>query len=281
MVRKKLTKQQRYYRKHKGKYRRYGRNYVKRVKEKAEQLAKEKLLKETKEEKLARKKELSLKRKKLAERKREKRKYLRRKKAIYFIATIQNNKPFKIFNRYVDYSWASKKWEQVLEEQKNLFYPGFKYPLMFLYKVEPGEENTITQRNNLGKIIQTTIPGFKIIFHDTYYTEKNIYFKNKKKTVPAYFLLQLLNVNDNIKQCFLIKNKICIEDEGRYFLFSCKNIDEAVSIKNTLRKRILDMGKTNILFFNDVNTIAMKDEIYDNIIKQGICERNYLIRSDA
>jgi hypothetical protein len=25
----------------------------------------------------------------------------------------------------------------------------------------------------------------------------------------------------------------------------------------------------------------MKDEIYDNIIKQGICERNYLVRSDS
>lgn len=277
MGRKKLTKQQRYYRKHKAKYRKYGRNYVKRVKEKA----KEKLLNETKEEKQARKKELSLKRKKIAERKRERRKYLRRKKAVYFIATIRSNKPFKIFNRYVDYSWASKKWEQVLEEQKNLFYPGLKYPLMFLYKVEPGEENVITQRNNIGKIVETKIPGYKIIFQDTYYSERKIYFKNKSVRVPAFFLLQLLNVNTNIKQVFLIKNKICVEDEGKYFVFSCKDANEASSIKNRLREKYMETGKTNVLFFNDVNTIAMKNEIYDNIIKQGICDRDYFIRGDS
>jgi len=277
MGRKKLTKQQRYYRKHKAKYRKYGRNYVKRVKEKA----KEKLLNETKEEKQARKKELSLKRKKIAERKRERRKYLRRKKAVYFIATIRSNKPFKIFNRYVDYSWASKKWEQVLEEQKNLFYPGLKYPLMFLYKVEPGEENVITQRNNIGKIVETKIPGYKIIFQDTYYSERKIYFKNKSVRVPAFFLLQLLNVNTNIKQVFLIKNKICVEDEGKYFVFSCKDANEASSIKNRLREKYMETGKTNVLFFNDVNTIAMKNEIYDNIVKQGICDRDYFIRGDS
>lgn len=277
MGRKKLTKQQRYYRKHKAKYRKYGRNYVKRVKEKA----KEKLLNETKEEKQARKKELSLKRKKIAERKRERRKYLRRKKAVYFIATIRSNKPFKIFNRYIDYSWASKKWEQVLEEQKNLFYPGLKYPLMFLYKVEPGEENVITQRNNIGKIVETKIPGYKIIFQDTYYSERKIYFKNKSIRVPAFFLLQLLNVNTNIKQVFLIKNKICVEDEGKYFVFSCKDANEASSIKNRLREKYMETGKTNVLFFNDVNTIAMKNEIYDNIVKQGICDRDYFIRGDS
>lgn len=277
MGRKKLTKQQRYYRKHKAKYRKYGRNYVKRVKEKA----KEKLLNETKEEKQARKKELSLKRKKIAERKRERRKYLRRKKAVYFIATIRSNKPFKIFNRYVDYSWASKKWDQVLDEQKNLFYPGLKYPLMFLYKVEPGEENVITQRNNIGKIVETKIPGYKIIFQDTYYSERKIYFKNKSVRVPAFFLLQLLNVNTNIKQVFLIKNKICVEDEGKYFVFSCKDANEASSIKNRLREKYMETGKTNVLFFNDVNTIAMKNEIYDNIVKQGICDRDYFIRGDS
>lgn len=273
MVRKKLTKQQRYYRKHKAMYRKNGRDFVKRVKEK--------LLNETKEEKQTRKKELSIKRKKIAERKRCKRKYLRRKKAVYFITTIRNNKPFKIFNRYVDYSWASKKWDSVLEEQKNLFYPGLKYPLMFLYKVEPGEENTITQRNNIGKIIETKIPGYKIIFQDTYYSEIKIYFKNKSARVPAYFLIKLLNMNNNIKQVFLIKNKICVEDEGKYFLFACKNINEASSIKNRLREKYMETGKTNVLFFNDVNVISMKDEIYDNIIKQGICNLNYLNRSDS
>jgi|688.fasta_scaffold61622_2 hypothetical protein len=276
MVRKKLTKQQRYYRKHKAKYRKYGRNYVKRVKEKA----KEKLLNEAKEEKEARKKELSLKKKKIAERKRNKRKYLRRKKALYFIATIRNNKPFRIFNRYVDYSWASKKWDTVLEEQKNLFYPGLKYPLMFLYKVEPGEENTITQRNSIGKIIETKIPGYKIIFQDTFYNEIKIYFKNKSVRVPAYFLIQLLDMNTNIKQVFLIKNKICVEDEGKYFLFTCNDKNEASSIKNRLREKYMETGKTNVLFFNDVNMISMKEEIYDNIVKQGICDLNYLNRGD-
>ena len=152
---------------------------------------------------------------------------------------------------------------------------------MFLYKVEPGEENTITQRNSIGKIIETKIPGYKIIFQDTYYSERKIYFKNKSVRVPAFFLLQLLNVNGNIKQVFLIKNKICVEDEGKYFVFSCKDANEASSIKNRLRDKYMETGKTNVLFFNDVNTIAMKNEIYDNIVKQGICDRDYFIRGDS
>jgi hypothetical protein len=277
---KKLTPQQRYYRKHKGKYRKYAKKYRKQAKEKLEQLEREKLLNETKEEKLLRKKEISLKRKKIRQRKHDKQQYLRRKRATYFIATIKNNKPYKIINRYVEYSWASKKWDEVLEQQQNIFYPGFQYPLMFLYKVKIGEENTIVQRNKLGKLIETTIPGFRIIFHDTYYTEKNVFFKNKRQTVPAHFILKLLNINDNIKQCFLIKNKICIEDEGKYFLFSCTDVQTAIGIKNRLREKILAMDKTNILFFNDVSSISMKNEIYDKIIEQGICNKIYLIRND-
>lgn len=268
MALKKLTKQQRYYRKNKAKYRRWNRNRYRRLVKSGEMA----------EIKKAKKK---LRNKKKQNKKNNNNKILRRKKAIYFIATILNNKPFKIFNRYVDYSWASKKWDSILDEQKNLFYPGLKYPLMFLYKVEPGEENTVTQRNEIGKIIETKIPGYKIIFHDTYYNERKIYFKNKSVRVPAYFLLQLLNVNDNIKQVFLIKNKICVEDEGKYFVFSCKDANEASSIKNRLREKYTETGKTNVLFFNDVNTIAMKNEIYDNIVKQGICRRDYFTRGDT
>jgi hypothetical protein len=267
MALKKLTKQQRYYRKNKAKYRKWRRKRVKRLVESGEMAKIIKLKKK-------------IRNKKKENKKRNKRKIERKKNAIYFIATIRGNKPFKIFNRYVDYSWASKKWDTILEEQKNLFYPGLKYPLMFLYKVESGEENTITQRNSIGKIIETKIPGYKIIFQDIFYSEMKIYFKNKSVRVPAYFLIQLLDMNSNIKQVFLIKNKICVEDEGRYFLFTCKDKNEASSIKNRLREKYMETGKTNVLFFNDVNTISMKEEIYDNIVKQGICDLNYLNRSD-
>jgi hypothetical protein len=267
MALKKLTKQQRYYRKNKAKYRKWRRKRVKRLVESGEMAKINKLKKK-------------IRNKKKENKKRNKRKIERKKNAIYFIATIRGNKPFKIFNRYVDYSWASKKWDTILEEQKNLFYPGLKYPLMFLYKVEPGEENTITQRNSIGKIIETKIPGYKIIFQDIFYNEIKIYFKNKSVRVPAYFLIQLLDMNSNIKQVFLIKNKICIEDEGKYFLFVCNDKNEASSIKNRLREKYMETGKTNVLFFNDVNTISMKEEIYDNIVKQGICDLKYLNRSD-
>jgi hypothetical protein len=261
----KLTKQQRYYRKNKGKYRKY----AKKRKEIAETNLKA-LEKETKKKDS----------KKKLNKHKNTQKNLRRKKAVYFIVTIRNNKPYKIFNRYVDYSWASKKWDDLLEEQKTLFYPGKKYPLMFLYKVNLGEENIVTERNDIGKLIETKIPGYKIIFHDIYHSEKNVFFKNKRKTVPAKFILDLLNFNDNIKQCFLIKNKICVEDEGKYFLFSCSDVNTAIGIKNKLREMIMDMGKTNILFFNDVSSINMKSEIYDKIVEQGICQRIYLMRND-
>jgi hypothetical protein len=268
MALKKLTKQQRYYRKNKAKYRKWKKERLKRIVDSSETARINKLKKK-------------LLNKKKQNKKRNKNKVIRKRNAVYFIATILNNKPFKIFNRYVDYSWASKKWDSVLEEQKNLFYPGLKYPLMFLYKVERGQENTITRRNEIGKIIETKIPGYKIIFQDTYYSEIKIYFKNKSVRVPAYFLLQLLNINDNIKQVFLIKNKICVEDEGKYFVFSCKDANEASSIKNRLREKYMESGKTNVLFFNDVNTISMKNEIYDNIVKQGICKRDYFTRGDT
>jgi hypothetical protein len=280
MVRKKLTKQQRYYRKNKSKYRKYFKNYRKKQKEKEQQLLKEKLANETKEERLARKKEISLLKKKIRNKKSEKYKRLRKKRATYFIATIMNNKPFKIINRYVSYSWASKKWDEVLEQQKTLFYPGIKYPLMLLFKVKPGEENTLTQRSKIGKLIETTIPGFKIIFYDVYHNEQRVFFKNKQTLVPARFILSLLNINDNIKQCFLIKNKICVEDEGKYFLFSCSDVNTAIGIKNKLMDTMLEMGKTNVLFFNDIKSIGMKSEIFKSIIEQGICHKAYLARND-
>lgn len=277
MVRKKLTKQQRYYRKNKAKYRKYFKNYRKKQKD---LLNAETPITSIVGKKVKKEKKIDDLQKKLNCKKHNKKRLLRKKKATYFIVTIRNNKPFKIINRYVDYSWASKKWDDVLEQQKNLFYPGFKYPLMFLFKVKPGQENTVTQRNELGKIIQTKIPGYKIIFHSTYYAEKKVYFKNKKTSVPAYFILDLLNINNNIKQCFLIKNKICIEDEGKFFLFSCSDVKTAIGIKNKLMEKCMDIGKTNILFFNDVNSISMKSEVYDKIVDQGICSRVYLLRKD-
>lgn len=280
----KLTKQQRYYRKHKGKFKKYAKKYRKIAQEKAKELNKEKekekkrlKLEAEKEKKKLKRAEQSAKRKIIAKRKFEKKKYERRKRAIYFIATIRNNKPLKIFNRYVDFSWASRKWDEVLESQKNLFYPGFKYPLMFLYKVKPGEENTITQRNEIGKLVETKIPGYKIIYHDVYYDEKLVYFKNKSKRVPASFIFSLLNMNDNIKQCFLIRNKICVEDEDRYFLFVTSDNNTAMSIKDRLMEVMLSLGKTNVLFFNDIRTIAHKEDIYAKLVEQGICTRYYLI----
>lgn len=276
MANKKLNKWQRYYRKNKAKYKAISKKRRDKEKEGKPVL--------TAEEKV----KIMLAKRKVKAKDKMRKKYnkiknidakKRQKRASYFVATTRGGKIYKILKRYLGYERGSDRWDKALEEQKNLFYKGRKYPLFFLYKLkenEKGGENVVVTRSSIGKNVETSVKGYKIIFHNIWYNEKKVMFKNKEKLIFAHNIMDFLNFNDNIKQVFTINNKICIDDDGNYFLFGCGSMKDAVGIKNRLQEKMMEIGKGNVLFFNDVRSIYLKDEIYEKICLQLNIPLSYL-----
>lgn len=193
----------------------------------------------------------------------------------YSVVVFKNKKLRKILKRFKTKDGANKFYEKKLSESNSI---------IFDKKIENGRvvyfelalisneksDDIIYKSDDLGRNIPV------ISENDNFSIKKIADFKliekiQKINSQEKLTLVQIVNSylkGNSIKLISKLNNKIIIQDDDSFILFSCKSNDDADRFISTLEDYLLSTNKKNAILVRDTD-IAQKKYLYDMFEKLG------------
>ena len=109
-----------------------------------------------------------------------------------------------------------------------------------------------------------------------YWVEEQIYDHQQKKRIIFNEFVEKNLQNKKFKQIFTLNNKVVIQEEDSFFLFSLKNIDDTNRFIISLKNYLISQNRMDCLVVKDYDTIQRK-QLYKMLEKKGF-KRQFLYK---
>ena len=146
---------------------------------------------------------------------------------------------------------------------------------MSIITTETSNES-IFVKDDMGRTKEVSLGGsnYSIIKLLPYWKEEFIYDHQNTNKIPFNHLIRDYLPVDNFKQVFTLNNKLIIQQENIFNLFSLKNITDANRLLRIIELELLDSGRYDCLFVSDTSTVQRK-QLYDLLVSVGY-KRDFL-----
>jgi hypothetical protein len=202
----------------------------------------------------------------------------------YNIILFKNNKKKKLIKKYNSKKNAIKKFKSLIEENKKIIFSkevqNFEVCDFYLGLVtsEGKIQNSIFLTDDLGRNIPVNIEDSEFIFLELkrFKVEETIFdWQTGKKITFDQFLKNYTNTKD-LKSISVLNNKICIQQDENFHIFSLKNQEESNRFIDIMEEHFMVSGRVDAIFARDIS-IAYRKWIY-NILEERGFNRNRLYR---
>jgi len=174
------------------------------------------------------------------------------------------------------------KFRKFLNSNKPLFYR--KYVKRKFCQFELGifstedNQNAVYRKDNVGRNIQVvdTVQNYHIMELSPYWVEELIYDHQNKSRVSFDFLVDNYLPKKDFKQVFTINNKLIVQNDNIFKIFSMKNVDDCSRLLNLIKETFINDGRTDCLFVPDSSTVQRK-ELY-NLLEENGFDRKFLYK---
>jgi hypothetical protein len=189
----------------------------------------------------------------------------------------------KIINKFITSKKAKNYYENLLVKSNEVIFEkqfenGFKcnFELGLLEKTKSGE--TRYYKDTLGRQIKIELDddNYSILRVEQYKIEELIVdYKTKKKITSQQLIKQYLS-GDGIKMISKINNKVVVQNDDEYNLFTLKNDFDSERFIDSLSIFFMKKGKRDCILVKDVST-AQRKYLYDILVSKGF-PKTYLFR---
>jgi len=126
------------------------------------------------------------------------------------------------------------------------------------------------RRDELGRLAEVTTKNKKyhILKIEDFAIEEKIYDHKQQKRIYVENLIQTYLSTNNIIQMYTLNNKIIIQNNDEFFLFSLKMVSESARFIECIKNYFLKIKKYNCLFSKDIST-AQRKELYTILESKG------------
>jgi hypothetical protein len=202
----------------------------------------------------------------------------------YNIILFQNNKKKKLIKKYNSIKNATKKFNDLLKENKNIIFnkevQNFEGCEFFLGLItsEKKIQSSIFLTDDLGRNIPVSVNNSDYVFLDLkpFKIEETLFdWQTEKKITMVSFLTKYAKTSD-LKSITVLNNKICLQQDENFYMFSLKNKEESNRFINILEDYFIENGRSDAIFARDVS-IAYRKWIY-NILESKGFNKNRLYR---
>jgi hypothetical protein len=174
------------------------------------------------------------------------------------------------------------KFRKFLNSNKPLFYR--KYVKRKFCQFELGifstedNQNAVYRKDDVGRNIQVldTVQNYHIMELSPYWVEELIYDHQNKSRVSFDFLVENYLPKKDFKQVFTINNKLIVQNDNIFKIFSMKNVDDCSRLLNLIKETFINAGRTDCLFVPDSSTVQRK-ELY-NLLEENGFDRKFLYK---
>ena len=198
----------------------------------------------------------------------------------YKIVLFKNGEKCKTFFSSNSKKSILTKYNKLIVEKKPKLVTEYvsRKKVMFelsIITTEIGNES-IFVKDNMGRTKEVSLGGsnYSIIKLLPYWKEEFIYDHQNKNKISFNHLIRDYLPVDNFKQVFTLNNKLIIQQENIFNLFSLKTITDANRLLRIIEIELLDVGRYDCLFVSDTSTVQRK-QLYDLLVSVGY-KRDFL-----
>tara|TARA_R100000908_G_scaffold6285_1_gene2409 strand:- start:57 stop:692 length:636 start_codon:yes stop_codon:yes gene_type:complete len=198
----------------------------------------------------------------------------------YKIVLFKNGERTKVFFSSNSKKSILKKYNKLIEEKKPKFITEYvsRKKVMFELAIITTEKSdkSIFVKDSVGRTKKVSLgeSSYHIIKLLPYWKEEKIYDHQSKNKLSFDSLLDTYLTGNDFKQIFSLNNKLVIQKDEIFNLFSLKTVSDAQRLLGTIELEFIDNGRYDCLFVRDTDTIQRK-QLYDILTNVGYC-RNFL-----
>jgi len=198
----------------------------------------------------------------------------------YKIILFKNGKRLKCFFSSNSYKSILRKYSNIINEKKPKFV--IEYLSRKKVRFEVGVVTTesvgdgVFVKDDLGRTKEVTMGNdvYNIVKLLPYWKEELIYDHTTKCKVPYLEFLSLYLNYKEFKQVFTLNNKLVVQNDEEFNLFSLKTVSDASRLIDIIEFELMDAGRMDCLFVRDTNTVQRK-QLYDILERKGY-DRGFL-----
>jgi len=184
----------------------------------------------------------------------------------YLIVLFDNKVKQKIIKKYITFKNAKQYFEKCLSESNDvIFEQNVKNGRDCDYELGLVEMSSkqlvpvyITDEMGRNMRVRMENSGMTLINISKYRIEEEIYDINKKEKISANTLIRRYLKKDNIKMVSTLHNKIVIQNEDDYFLFSLKSNEESSRFLDCLSSYFFKIKRGDCIFVKDSSSAQRK-----------------------
>jgi len=192
----------------------------------------------------------------------------------YKIVLIQHNNVKKVLATSNVKRNIYSKFNKFLKEKKPIFpvnYTKRKKTYFELGVVSTVESKSkIYKKDELGRNVEAVLNYSPYFLHELsgYWMEEKIYDHQTKKRIFFKSFINTYTKSKNIKHIFTLNNKLVVQENDKYFLFSLKTTDDSHRFLDCIKKHLYQYGRSDCLLVPDTNTVQRK-ELYKVLESKG------------
>lgn len=200
------------------------------------------------------------------------------------IVLFKNKIKKKIINKFKTYKRTIKQFETMVKQSENVIFPvKFENGVSSLYELsvlerKKSDKEKLFIKDEFGRQIKVDLEDEefsikKIVYYEI--EEEFMDYQTKNKINSKQFVERYLSLV-GVKMISKLNNKIVVQIDESYNLFTFKNISDADRFLDELGSYLRKINKNDCILVKDYSTIHRK-YLYDILVNQGF-PRSYLQR---
>jgi cellulose synthase/poly-beta-1,6-N-acetylglucosamine synthase-like glycosyltransferase len=205
----------------------------------------------------------------------------------YLIVLFKNKTKKKIINKFKTYKKAIEFYNNLLHKSNDVLFPvNYENGLQCDYEIallerNIGTSNTLFNKDEFGRQVRVELDDsdFRITKISPYYTEELfVDYSTGNKITTEFFLKNYLN-KDGYKLISKLNNKVVIQIDDNFNLFTFKSLDDSDRFIDTLTEKFKNEKRGDCLLVKDYDT-SQRKYLYDILTEKGFT-KTYLQRQST
>jgi hypothetical protein len=194
----------------------------------------------------------------------------------YVLVLFKNKQKKKIIKSYQTLKNATKKFKELTTTKDSLFPIKFENAEPVNYEIGlmtslHKNQSTIFTTDELGRNVNVFVDGDSpYVFVDIkpFIKEDKVYDWSKDKKITLLDVIKTYCKQNEMKNIFTLNNKLVIQVDDTYNVFSLKNIDDSERALKSREKYFREQNRRDAIFVKDISTVHRK-WLYDILVSKG------------
>ena len=205
----------------------------------------------------------------------------------YQVILFKNKVKKKIINKFKTHKKAFEYYKLLVKESDEVIYDKVmengvvsEYELSLVER-SSSSPSSLYMKDDYGRQVKVSLDDSELtMINITRYRIEELFldYTTNKKIDTRQFIKQYLD-HTGFKLISKLNNKIIVQNDDKFNLFTLKTSDESERFINILTKKFNDDGRKDCLLVKDYSTPQRK-YLYELLVKMGF-EKSYLQRSST